>query len=306
MGEQTAIAWTDHTFNPWWGCARVSPGCENCYAETFATGRMKLPIWGPKAERRFFSDRHWAEPLKWARAAEREGVRRRVFCASMADVFEDRADLVEPRERLFRLIESTPALDWLLLTKRPENIQRLCRWSGRLGGTWPATVWLGTTAEDQKRLGERVAFLIQEAAAVRFLSVEPMLGPLDLENVVPYDWYRCVADRGSFEPTVAVDALRGHVKGPDDVLPFRVDWVIVGGESGRGARPFDLAWARSVVAQCRGAGVPVFVKQLGASPYESVSAATVGKGGVGLALKESKGGDMAEWPADLRVREWPR
>lgn len=98
MGEQTAIEWTDYTFSPWWGCEEVSPGCAKCYARTFAVNRLKLPIWGPKAERRFVSDRHWAEPLKWARSAQREGVRRRVFCASMADVFEDRADLAEPRE----------------------------------------------------------------------------------------------------------------------------------------------------------------------------------------------------------------
>lgn len=407
MGEETKIEWTDHTFSPWWGCEEVSPGCARCYARTFAVSRLKLPIWGPKAERRFFSDRHWAAPLKWARAAEREGVRRRVFCASMADVFEDRLDLVEPRERLFRLIEATPSLDWLLLTRRPENVQRLCRWSVRRGGTWPANVWLGTTAEDQKRLGERVEFLIQEPAAVRFLSVEPMLGPLDLTQWIgaydvskeqrersisrgrewgvadrsgwsdlesvgtalePVDWdhaqhsvpsppgretrthrvhdgsrnvwkgsdsstgtstglasfSRCDSQR-SYDQSQERDQARqpdresrtGHTSAADSSRdggvglepiqkPQAVSWVIVGGESGRGARPFDLAWARSVVAQCRGAGVPVFVKQLGASPYESVSAATVGKGGVGLALKESKGGDMAEWPEDLRVREWPR
>jgi protein gp37 len=317
MGEETKIEWTDHTFNPWWGCARVSPGCENCYAETFATGRMKLPIWGPKAERRFFSDRHWAEPLKWARSAQREGVRRRVFCASMADVFEDRADLAEPRERLFRLIEATPALDWLLLTKRPENIQRLCRWSVRRGGVWPSNVWLGTTAEDQKRLVARLEFLIQEAAAVRFLSVEPMLGPLDLENVTPY-YIEAIKTGSPFEPTVAVDALRGHVKGPDDVLPHQVNWVIVGGESGSDARPFHVEWARSVVRQCRSAGVPVFVKQLGSHPRTSgmtnpgehwpVSTKLVDdrKGGFRAALVDRKGGDMAGWPEDLRVREWPR
>lgn len=298
MGEETKIEWTDHTFNPWWGCARVSPGCEHCYAETFAAGRMKLPIWGSKAERRFFSDRHWAEPLKWARAAERDGVRRRVFCASMADVFEDRTDLAEPRERLFRLIEATPSLDWLLLTKRPENIQRLCRWSVRCGGAWPANVWLGTTAEDQRRLGERVEFLTQEPAAVRFLSVEPMLGPLDITQWIgAYDVSKERRERS---------------------ISQAVSWVIVGGESGSDARPFHVEWARSVVRQCRSAGVPVFVKQLGSHPRTSgmtnpgehwpgsTKLVDDRKGGFRAALVDRKGGDMAEWPEDLRVREWPR
>ena len=114
MGTETAISWCDHTFNPWWGCVRVSPACQHCYAETFSK-RVGLKVWGPESDRRFFGPKHWAEPLKWNTAAVKAGVRRRVFCASMADVFEDRADLLNERLRLFQLIEDTPQLDWLLL-----------------------------------------------------------------------------------------------------------------------------------------------------------------------------------------------
>lgn len=124
MGIETEIAWTDSTFNPWWGCQRVSPGCERCYAETFAK-RVGLQVWGPKQERRFFGEKHWREPLRWNEQAAKAGARRRVFCASMADVFEERLDLAAARARLFGLIRLTPSLDWLLLTKRPENAARL-------------------------------------------------------------------------------------------------------------------------------------------------------------------------------------
>lgn len=123
MGKDTGITWTDSTFNPWWGCEKVSPGCTNCYAATFDK-RVGGDHWGAKAGRRFFGDKHWREPEKWNRDAAKSGERHRVFCASMADVFEDRDDLVQPRIRLFHLISETPNLDWLLLTKRPENIRR--------------------------------------------------------------------------------------------------------------------------------------------------------------------------------------
>ena len=161
MGEKTGIAWTDSTFNPWHGCQRVSPGCELCYAETF-DARFGEPHWGPKAPRRFFGDKHWNEPLKWNRAAEASGVRRRVFCASMADVFEDRPDLVEHRLRLWKLIEATPHLDWLLLTKRPENIHRMLPKPtvDADGNTRPyfSNVWLGPRSS--RRSGQRTGSLI--------------------------------------------------------------------------------------------------------------------------------------------------
>jgi protein gp37 len=129
MAERTALAWCHHTFNPWWGCVEVSPACDHCYAREFAA-RVRPGLWGKDAPRRFFGDRHWDEPLRWSRGAERAGERRRVFCASMADVLEDRDDaegtrMTEARQRLWAVIASTPGLDWLLLSKRPQNYRRL-------------------------------------------------------------------------------------------------------------------------------------------------------------------------------------
>src|SRR5262245_6040712 len=132
MGRNSSIEWTHHTFNPWWGCAKVSPGCNNCYAETWAR-RVGQDIWGLTSERRFFTEKHWAEPLKWNTEARDQRARKRVFCASMADVFEGRAELNPWRKRLWDIIEQTPCLDWLLLTKRPQNIAEYAPWSEK----WP-------------------------------------------------------------------------------------------------------------------------------------------------------------------------
>lgn len=236
MGETTAIKWTDHTFNPWWGCTRVSPGCNHCYAETFAK-RTGNAVWGKDAPRRFFGDKHWAEPLKWDRAAAKAGRPALVFCASMADVFEDRPDLHDERARLFDLIDRTPHLIWQLLTKRPDNVLRLVpfRWHSH----WPSNVWPGTTVEDQQRADERVQTLAELPAPVRFLSCEPLLGPVDLRMWL---WLP------PFE---------------DDERERGIDWVIVGGESGPGHRNLDLNHARSLRDQCADAGVPFFFKQVG-------------------------------------------
>jgi protein gp37 len=285
MGETTGISWTHATFNPWWGCTRVSPGCEHCYAEQLATVRRKLDVWGVDASRKSMSEAYWREPAKWNRKAAAAGERLRVFCASMADVFEllpernvaGRATQDEARARLWPLIESTPWLDWLLLTKRPQNVYRLVPWGLHV---WPSNVWLGVTAEDQRRAEERIPMLLSLPAAVRFVSHEPALGPIDL-------W--------AF--------LKGPVRDASlDALMARpmpgVDWIITGGESGPGARPYDLAWARSVVDQCRTAGVAPFVKQLGANPIMS-------PGPITWPTSDRKGGDLAEWPADLRVQEFP-
>ncbi|HEY7770469.1 DUF5131 family protein [Longimicrobium sp.] len=196
MGANTKIEWCDHTFNPWIGCQRVSPGCVNCYAEhTNTYVRVQRAggneLWGPKGARHVTSDANWRKPLAWNRLAagnrttawalDKVHVRPRVFCASLADVFEDRPDLVAPRARLFALIQATPELDWLLLTKRPENMVRLAQASG-WEGDWPANVWAGCTVEDQQRADERIAHLLAVPAAVRFLSCEPLLGPVDLKG----------------------------------------------------------------------------------------------------------------------------
>lgn len=268
MGANSAIEWTDHTFNPWWGCVKVSPVCTHCYAATFA-GRFNVE-WGPKAERRFFGDKKWADPLKWNAQAEREGVRRRVFCASMADMFEilpdehpQKGQLGNERIRLLNLIEATPALDWLLLTKRPENVTGfLDRWSGG----YPDNVWVGTTVENQEYADRRIPELLQIPARVRFLSCEPLLGPVDLTRVAFRDNGMSPAD-GSYRcywtDALAGAQFTGDQNGDVDVEINRVDWVIAGGESGPGARPSDPEWFRSLRDQCQAAGVAFHFKQWG-------------------------------------------
>ncbi len=230
MGKDSEIEWTHHTFNPWWGCVKVSPACDNCYAEAWAK-RVGSSVWGAKAERRLFTDKHWAEPLIWNREAKLSGKRTRVFCASMADVFESRADLNPHRKRLWDLITNTPALDWLLLTKRPQNIARMvpAEWHG----AWPANVWLGTTVENMDSAEKRLPQLLKHAAAVRFLSCEPLLGPLDLSR-----WHR-------------QNGLHG------------IDWVIAGGESGAKSRPMDAAWVRGLRDFCRKKKIAFHFKQWG-------------------------------------------
>jgi protein gp37 len=252
MGSETAIGWTDHTFNPWWGCTRVSPGCQHCYAETFAK-RTGNPVWGKEAPRRFFGDKHWNDPIKWDRAAEKAGRPALVFCASMADVFEDREDLIEHRERLFALIESTPHLIWQLLTKRPENVGH---WDcGEWVGYMPAAnVWIGTTAEDQQRADERVPHLLRIPAAVRFLSCEPLLGPVDLTGRALGAW-RSVCG-------ILHDEYETRIK-YENLARSGIGWVIAGGESGPGHRKLNVDHARTLREQCDRAGIPFFFKQHG-------------------------------------------
>lgn len=228
MARNSQIEWTHHTFNPWWGCAKVSPACKHCYAELWAK-RMGRHVWGADAPRRFFGDAHWNEPLSWNDEARHSKKRMRVFCASMADVFERRTELNTWRERLWHLIESTPWLDWLLLTKRPQNISAMVPW----GKFWPTNVWLGTTVENQKYAEERLPFLLAANAPIRFLSCEPLLGPLDLTS-----WF----DRSGF---------------------YSIDWVIAGGESGPSCRPMHPDWVISLLDQCQEANVPFHFKQWG-------------------------------------------
>ena len=245
MGESTDIEWSDASFSPWEGCVKVSEACKNCYAEARdawlhptlkkdqrPNGEHAKPThWGVNAPRRFHPDAYWEQPLKWNRKAKQTGIRPRVFCASLADVFEDRRDLDPHRERLWKLVEATPNLDWLLLTKRPENVGAMAPWREE----WPSNVWLGTTVENQQRLDERLPHLVEHPAVVRFLSIEPLLGPLDMRNYLD-----------------------------------RIQWVIVGGETGHGSRPTLIEWARQVRDQCQEFGVPFFFKQWGTyAPDES-------------------------------------
>ena len=220
MAENSKIEWTDHTFNPWIGCQNVSPGCDHCYAEAL-TNRYGWTEWGPHGVRKRTSEANWRKPLQWARAAN--GIRPRVFCASLADVFDNRAPGVA-REELFGLIRATPELDWLLLTKRPQNIVKM------LPADWAdgyPNVWLGTTCEDQERYDLRWPILRDIKAAVRFISYEPAIGPLRL-----------------------------HTEGPHP------DWLICGGESGPGARFMEPDWARWIMIDCLRAGVSFFMKQM--------------------------------------------
>lgn len=394
MAENSKIEWTTHSWNPWRGCTKVSPGCKNCYAETLS-GRNPgmLGVWGPQGTRVVAAESAWREPLKWDRQAKaaldqyerliadpsytkteayQNGFRwtkpdrPRVFCASLADVFEDwqgtmvnaagmslwkswNADAViasedrphprtspltmdDVRMRLFRLIDATPHLDWLLLTKRPENITRMMPpathvshdVAGRKGLTLSETgplvirpnLWLGTSVEDQQWADERIPHLLRVPARVRFLSVEPLLGPVRLNAI-----------KG-----ITMDGRPGT--GTFNSLFRGISWVIVGGESGgtkcSPPRPCNVEWVRSIVEQCKVAGVACFVKQLGkvptASYYDDFRSEWEDWRGlewpdacdwnhrdgqppltarVTLPLADKKGGSMEEWPEDLRVREFP-
>lgn len=292
MVEKSNIEWTHSTFNPWQGCSKVSPGCAHCYAEQLVDIRFGRAKWGPQGTRTKTSESNWQQPLKWDRQAQKSGERHRVFCASLADVFEDwhgqvmshnkiplwkcdfcgltwEGDLpavrsnppnvcCKPgellpltidhlRQDLFALIDATPNLDWLLLTKRPENIT----------GMWPfvglkhSNVWIGTSVESQDQVS-RVNHLVQskDLASVLFLSCEPLLGPVYVGSRMK-----------------------------------DIDWVIVGGESGKQARPMETEWAELLRDQCAAFDVPFFMKQMGGYP--------------------DKQGDLASIPNELRIRQFP-
>lgn len=426
MGKDTAIQWADNTFNAWRGCQKVSPACANCYAEDLSkVNPAVLGKWGPPGVgvRAVAAESYWRQLRKWNAVAAAEKVRQRVFLNSLSDFGEDWTDpihdthgnvlrvapglgfeglpvaesastkdwplytLQHVRERLFHAIDCTPWLDYLILTKRPENLLRMIppRGFGRtfpvmraagvssvplafiaehegqirknhnnlpidvihgMGGLTPAAilsaakgyplgggyrpppatddrhalaewevervgelrelvrqwqavrpnVWLGTTVETQEYIG-RAEELAKVPAKCRFLSIEPQLDATDLGRVL---W---AAPPGGTSPMTI----------PRDVI----QWVIVGGESGADARPFAVEWARSLVAQCRAAGVACFVKQMGSRPVEEPGNGPLtfskpaeyhpdGFGRYFLKLIDDKGGDLNEWPDDLRVRELPK
>lgn len=260
MAQNSKIEWTDHTFNPWVGCTNVSPGCDHCYAEAWSK-RSGLVKWG-KHPRRRTSEAYWRAPLKWQAAAAsyqaQHGRRQRVFCASLADVFDNQVDPTW-RADLFDLIASTPALDWLLLTKRPQNIAKM------LPKAWPdggmQNVWLGSTAEDQVRFDQRWPVLSRVPAVVRFISYEPAIGALRLDRA-------------------------------RDLQP---DWVIAGGESGHGARPMDAAWMRDIIKDCEELGVAPFFKQWGTVKNNPlVSEQGINAKAVAAADPNGKGGGLLD------------
>lgn len=323
MGESTGISWTDHTHNEWIGCDKTSPGCKNCYAENATPTRVfrakGLEVWGPakSTPRNLTSKANRRKPFAWNRAALKDGVRRRVFCSSLSDVFEDHPSLPAWRADLWKTIEACDGLDWQLLTKRPENITRMVppAWLDK----WPAHVWIGTTVEDQKRAEERIPHLLSVPAAVRFLSCEPLLEAVDLRDHLGS---RCVFNIFGHSPSSCSNEAHYRIG---------ISWVIVGGESGTKAREFDLAWPQDIVRQCNGANVPVWVKQAGDNPVDSALVDIFAPDGtrhytrpfgdpdVDEALKTTgytvqihrpkykahHGADMREWPEFIRRQSFP-
>lgn len=232
MGKDSAISWTHHTFNPWWGCTKVHVGetpsaCDHCYAERDSK-RYGHDVWGSQSERRFFGDKHWSEPIKWNASAAVRGVRERVFCASMCDIFEQyngpsQPQLSQTRSKLWGMIQALRGLDWLLLTKRPENVPLMV--PGLWYENWPSHVWMGCTAEHQQALDVRWPHMQKIPARIKFISYESALGPI--------------------------------------TVPPDCNWFIAGGESGAKARPSHPNWFRSVQAQCEELGIPFHFKQWG-------------------------------------------
>jgi protein gp37 len=272
MGTDSLIEWTDHTFNPWRGCTKVSDGCKFCYAEkTSKRNPSVLGIWGPNGTRAIAAESYWNLPEQWNRAAQKLGQRHKVFCASLADVFE--GDDTMPAEsigavhaariRLFDLIYRTKNLDWLLLTKRPEKIMDIVGGDSGAGLEFfrmQRNIWLGTSVEDQ-RVISRIDHLLAIPAIVKWLSIEPLIGPVSL----PEEF---------LQPDFADD---------DDRATKR--WVIVGCESGAGRRPMDLNWLFDLRDQCANYGVPFFIKQMQ------------------IAGEVCK--DIHRFPAGLQIRQYP-
>ncbi len=293
MAENTKIEWADHTFNPWEGCTKVSPGCANCYAENRNArfGGGTAPNWGKGKPRRRTSAANWNKVRKWNREAEEiehaynveigghfteademlEAPHRpRVFCASLADWLDDEVP-IEWLADLLDLIRECSSLDFLLLTKRPElweaRLSEVCYIDGdSIAWSWlrniaPANVWVGTSVEDQKRADERIPKLLSIPAEVRFLSCEPLLGEVNVEWVFdPTGYLSC----GGF-PECECDGCKSLARFPRDEYGSyaKIHWVICGGESGSNARPMKPDWARSLRDQCEAAGVPFLFKQWG-------------------------------------------
>ncbi|KVO05601.1 hypothetical protein WJ69_23155 [Burkholderia ubonensis] len=263
MSENSNIEWTDHTFNPWIGCTKVSPACDHCYAERSTPSRALGVEWGAHAARRRTAPENWNLPRRWNARHEafaaQHGRRQRVFCASLADVFDNSVD-PEWRRDLFDLIEHTPNLDWLVLTKRIGNVASMLREIGidRLADN----IWLGATIANQDEADRDIPKLLTVPARVRFLSMEPLLGPVALPRF-------CAC--GCNKPLA--QAVREAMDGPSALnrgqteaeirSTLGIDWVIAGGESGPGARPMHPNWARSLRDQCSAAGVPFLFKQWG-------------------------------------------
>ena len=346
MSGVTGIEWTDRVWNPITGCQKVSPGCKHCYAETVAhrfwetqyvhtVERGFIPVKAYAGDAMTGTPRKFTDvmchedrllkPLSWRTGA-------RVFVNSMSDLFhEDVPDAFI--DRVFAVMAIASRHTFQVLTKRPERMRayfqsftqpdafrrgwNLAAWVDSIGHNdhleaieaiqrGLPNVWLGVSVEDQQRADERIPLLLETPAAVRFISAEPLLGPVDLRGLVYYPGHSLDAFTGT---ATAIDdgVFLGHPFGPPNV-DQGIDWVIVGGESGHSARVCEIQWIRQIVRQCREAGTPCFVKQLGRNPLDRVPVRDIVEAlaAVGAFLEDPKGGDPAEWPEDLRVREFPR
>ena len=291
--EESKIGWTKNTHNEWMGCDKKSPACKNCYAERDMDHRFGRVQWGKGKPRVRTSERNRNRPYVWDRQAAAAGTKIKVFCSSLSDVFDDdtTSPLDEWRKELFKKIEATRNLYWMLLTKRPENVMDMVPGSWRRNG-FPDHVWMGVSTENQEWLEKRVPILLEIPAVVRFLSCEPLLGPLDFGLWLgDHDCHHCgkrfygddlrdefiksveFTDHGGESaldtcPYCGYDNVDedDHTVGYDD-LPVDLHWIIAGGESGPGWRPMDMAWARSIKNQCAYADLPFFLKQTsGARP----------------------------------------
>ena len=286
MAENSNIEWTDHTFNPWIGCTKVSPGCAHCYAETLMDTRHGRVKWGKGQPRSKTSAENWKKPRQWNAAAVKAGVRPRVLCASLADWLDEEVP-AEWLAELLALVFATPQLDWLLLTKRPGNFHNRMKaaisaelkrtgeepssfldwmdgWAIK-GDVTPANVWIGTTVENQEWADRRIPELLQIPARVRFLSCEPLLGPVALGVARALPIYREAAEvtmAYNGIPTFKRPGREGYLRHDGNMQPW-VNWVIAGGESGAKARPMHPEWVRSLRDQCQASRVPFFFKQWG-------------------------------------------
>lgn len=359
--KNSHIQWTTHTFNPWMGCTKVSEGCTHCYAENATPVRVARAegreLWGKGAPRQRTKEA-WKQVRRWNKEAEGAEHRPRVFCASLADWLDDEVP-VEWLADLLTLIKECMHLDFLLLTKRPElwrprmeavmlmviapgqkgidQASAAAMAAAWLNGMPRLNVWVGTTVENQRRADWRILHLRKIPAQVRFLSCEPLLGPVDFMKAS----VRAEADYISQRNMEALDRLCDIRKGiqeatqteyPDvealsalaDKLIHEyhgINWVICGGESGEKARPFCLEWADDLRRQCERAGVPFFMKQMGEQPYTTnaniydfedhvklvlpVGEDIEGAAGAHIKFRDKKGGDMAEWPEEFQVRQFP-
>lgn len=267
------IGWTHYTFNWAWGCEEISPACDNCYAHSLSK-RAGYDVWGTNAGRRFFGEKHWAEPLKWDAKAAAGSPLKLVFCGSMMDWAESRPDYLEPRERMFRLIKATPHLTWLLLTKRIGNVRRIL--PADWGTGYPNVMILATMA-NQPEVQRDMTKLLRTPAAMRGVSIEPILGSIYLRDIE-------IEKLGDEEVRVSLDALTGTHRaelrfadswdGLDSALqrlptlPPRtpgLDWVIAGGETGfaKNVRAPETRWFRDLRTQCASTFTPYFFKQWG-------------------------------------------